>query len=106
ILPFACLELAFEVDLRALLQILLGDLGEPLAENDHAMPFGLFATFAGGLVAPVFGGGDAQVRDRPAVLGAADFRIGAQIADENDLVDAACHDFLLRSAARLFLGLP
>src|ERR1700751_1575625 len=32
--PFAGLQCALEIDLRALLQVLLGDLGEPLVE-DH-----------------------------------------------------------------------
>src|SRR5262245_56875235 len=99
VLPFACLQRAFEINLRALLQILLGDLREPFAEDHHAMPLGLFASLAGVLVAPGLRSRYAQIDDRTAVLGAADVRIGAQIADENDLVDAACHD-LLRLAIR------
>src|SRR5262249_5990170 len=41
ILPFARLQLALEVDLRALLQILLGDPAKPLVEDHDAMPLGL-----------------------------------------------------------------
>src|ERR1700757_2186052 len=40
--PFAGLERAFDVNLRAFLQVLLGNLGEPLIENHDAVPFGLF----------------------------------------------------------------
>src|SRR5262249_44757331 len=82
-------------NLRALLEVLLGDLGKALAEDDNAMPLGLFAALAGRLVAPGVGGGDPQVDDRTAVLGAADFRVRAKIADQNDFVDAACHRSLL-----------
>src|SRR5262249_19067761 len=84
----------FEINLRALLQVLLGDLGEPLAEDHHAVPFSLFAPLAGVLVPPVLRCGHPQIDDWTPVLGAADFRISAQITDENDLVDAACHDAL------------
>src|SRR6185503_754061 len=41
VLPLARLQRAFEVNLRALLEVLLGDLGETLAEDHDAMPFGL-----------------------------------------------------------------
>ena len=85
----------FEINLRALLQILLDDLAEPFTEDHHAVPFGLFLALAGGLVAPALRGRDAQIGDRAAVLGAPDFRVRAEIADQNDLVHRACHDILL-----------
>ena len=50
---------AFEINLRALLEILLGDLAQPFVEDHHAVPLGLFLALAGGLVAPAFRGGDA-----------------------------------------------
>src|SRR4029077_20151981 len=56
--PLARLQLAFEVNLRAFLEILLGDLGETLVEDHHAVPLGLFLAFAGRLVAPAFRGRD------------------------------------------------
>ncbi|SPP95351.1 protein of unknown function [Bradyrhizobium vignae] len=89
--PFAGLQRALDVNLRALLQVLLGDLAEPFIEDHDAMPFGLFLALAGVLVAPGLRGGDAQIRDRPPVLGAADFRILAEISNQNDLVDASRH---------------
>src|SRR4051794_41195799 len=55
------------------------------------MPLGLFLALAGGLVAPGVGGRDPKIGDRPPVLGPLDFRIGAQIADQNDLVDRTRH---------------
>ena len=94
ILPFARLQSTFEVNLRAFLEILLGDLGQAFAEDDDAMPFGLLSPFAGVLVAPGFRSRDPQIDDRPAVLCAANFRVGSEIADENDLVDATRHDAL------------
>src|SRR5262245_28743900 len=39
---FAGLQRSLEIDLRALLQILLDDLAQPFIEDHHAMPFGLF----------------------------------------------------------------
>src|SRR6185312_11292972 len=97
VLPFARLQRALEINLGALLQVLLSDLGKALAEDHHAMPFRLLAPLAGRLVAPVLRGGDAQIDDRAAVLGAADLRIRAEIADQNHFVDAACHRSLLLS---------
>src|SRR5215469_7725485 len=58
------------------------------------MPLGLLATLAGIFVPPRLRCRNPQVDDRAPVLGAADFGVGAQIADQNDLVDATCHDAL------------
>src|SRR5262249_8018723 len=55
------------------------------------MPFGLLAAFPGRLVAPGIGCCEPQIGDWPTILSATDFRIGAQIADQNDLVHASCH---------------
>ena len=61
VVPFARLQRALDVDLRALLQVLLGDLAEPLVEDHDAVPLGLFLALAGGLVAPAFRGGDRRL---------------------------------------------
>src|SRR5215831_3360435 len=103
ILPFARLQLALEIDLRALLQILLSDPAKPLVEDDHAVPFGLLAALAGCLVAPGIRGGHAQIGDRPAVLCAPDLGIFAEIADQDHLVHATGHDALLL-VARIVRG--
>src|SRR3954454_25350552 len=96
--PFAGLERTLDVNLGALFQILFGDLAEPFIEDHDAVPLGLFLALAGRLVAPRLRGGDAQIGDRPPVLGAADFRILAEISNQNDLVDASRH---LRSPLRM-----
>src|SRR3954463_11538402 len=89
--PFAGLERALEVNFGALLQILLGNLAEPFVEDHDAMPLGLFLALAGRLVAPGFRSGNAQIRNRPPVLGTADLWILAEISNQNDLVDASRH---------------
>src|SRR4051794_24001836 len=99
--PFAGLERTLDVNLGALLQILFGDLAEPFIEDHDAVPLRLFLALAGRLVAPRLRGGDAQIGDRPPVLGAADFRILAEISNQNDLVDASRH---LRSPLRMPLN--
>src|SRR5262249_46347030 len=80
VLPFARLQLAFDIDLRALLQILLGDLGEVVVENDDIVPLGLVLALAGILVAPGLGGGDPEIDDRVARIEPPDFGIRPQIA--------------------------
>src|SRR5260370_33334280 len=55
------------------------------------MPLGLFLAVAGRLVAPAFGGRHAQIGNRPPVLGPPDFRILAEISDQNHLVYASRH---------------
>src|SRR5262249_9411573 len=95
VLPFAGLQLALEIDLRTLLQILLGDPTEPLVEDNDAVPFGALAALAGGLVAPGFRGRHAQIGNRAAVLRAPALVILPEIADQDHLVDATGHDALL-----------
>src|SRR5688572_6697801 len=89
--PFAGLELALDIDLRALLQEALHHIHQPVVEDHHAVPFGALAALAGGLVAPALGGRDRQVRHPGAVLEIADFGVPAEIAYEDHLIDAACH---------------
>src|SRR5262249_50767670 len=90
--PFARLQLALDIDLGALVQVFLGHVHNALIEDDDPVPLGLLATLAGVLVAPAFGGGKREVGDTRAVLRAADFGIAAQIAHQNDLIHATCHD--------------
>src|SRR4029077_9924990 len=61
VLPFARLQLALDVNLRALLEILLGDPAQILVEDDDAMPLGLFPPLAGRLVLPGIRRGEAQI---------------------------------------------
>src|SRR5262249_5286686 len=102
VLPFACLELPFEVNLRTLLEILLGDLCKILVEDDDAVPFGALAPLAASFVTPALARCHAQIDDGTAILGVADFRIGAEIAHQYDLVDRSSH--LLTSMKRAKLA--
>src|SRR6516225_4214345 len=94
--PFAGLQRALDIDLAALLQELLRHLRQPLVEDHDAVPFGLLAALAAVLVAPALRGGEGEIDDLQAVLGAADFGIAAEIADENDLVHGSSHVCLPR----------
>ena len=104
VLPFAGLQLTLDIDLHALLQVLLGDLGEIVVEDHDVMPLGLFLALAGILVAPAFGCGDPDVDHRVTGVQPPDFRVGAQIPDQNDLVYATRHhtlSALIRNQLRL-----
>jgi hypothetical protein len=70
---------------------LFDDLAQRLRENNYPVPLGLFLALARGLVAPRFGRGDAKIRNRPAVLRVSDFRVFAEIPDQDALIYAASH---------------
>jgi hypothetical protein len=91
VLPFARLQGSLNVNLGALFQVLFGNPAQVFIENHDAMPFGLLASLASGFVAPRIRRREPQIGDRPAILSATDFRIGAQVADQNDLVHASRH---------------
>src|SRR5262249_4230026 len=55
------------------------------------MPLRLLLTFAGVLIAPRLRGGDPQIDHRRARIGPSHFRITAEIAHEDDFVDATGH---------------
>ncbi len=76
--PFAGLQRALDVNLGALLQILLGDLAEAFGEDHHPMPLGLFLALAGRLVAPGIGCRHAQIGDRPPILRPPDLGIACR----------------------------
>ena len=88
VLPFAGLQRAFDVELGALLDVLLNDLAKAFIEDDDRVPFGLFFALARIAVTPAFRRRNAQVGDWSAVLRAANFRISADISDQNNLVYA------------------
>ena len=94
-LPLPGLDSAFDVDLSALAQVLLRDLGES-AEHHHPVPFRILAPLVGLPVGPALAGGNTDVRDRAAARAVANLGVGPEIADENDLVYAPCHALLLR----------
>src|SRR5690606_10312743 len=86
---------AFDVDLAALAQVLGRDLAE-LAEERHAVPFGLFLGVAVAVLAHG-GGGQADLGHGHAALGVSGFGIVAEIADKDHLVDATGHSYSLGS---------
>src|SRR5262249_23705421 len=94
-LPLARLQLPLNVNFGALFQVLLGNPAQPFVEDHHGMPLRLFTPLPRRLVAPGFGGGNAQVGDGTAVLGPADLGILAEIADQDDFVDGTGHETLL-----------
>ena len=85
--PFAGLDLALQIDLRALAQILFGDLAEILVEDDDAVPFGPLLAIAVAVL-PILRRGDAQIDDFTAIVERTRFRIVAKIPDQNNLVHA------------------
>ena len=93
--PFAGLELALDIDLRALAQILLGHPRQVLVVDHDLVPLGLLAALARTLVAPGFRGRDAQVDHRIAGGQPPRLGIAPEIADQNHLVHAARHRSLL-----------
>src|SRR6185312_3719664 len=74
-----------------LLQVLLGDLGEPFTEDHDAVPLGLLLALTCRLVAPGLGRRHAQIGNRPAVLGPSYLRILAEISDQDHLVHTSRH---------------
>src|SRR5690606_38743327 len=87
ILPFTRLELAFDIDLAALFQIVFADIDQPFGENRDIVPLGTLLALTGVTVFPLFGRGNAEIADLAAVLKTADFRIRPQVPDQHYLVE-------------------
>src|SRR5690606_31863465 len=81
----------FDVDLPALLQVLAGDLAE-LAEQLDPVPLGALLGIAVAVLAHA-GGGQAERGHGHAALGVLGLGIVAEVADEDHLVYATCHEF-------------
>src|SRR6185436_4558298 len=92
VLPLARAQAALDVDLRALLQIFAGDLGQ-LAAEDDAVPLGLLLLLAARLVIPLERRRHRNVGDRRAVGHIACLGIAPEVADQDDLVHR-CHSNL------------
>jgi alkylation response protein AidB-like acyl-CoA dehydrogenase len=91
VLELARLQRALDVDLRAFAQIVLGHLHQVVVEDHHAVPLGALLALAGVAVAPGLRRSQSEIGDSIAGIEGADFRIAPEIADQNDLVDAARH---------------
>src|SRR5690606_16339813 len=95
-LPLPGAQTALNVYLRALAQVLASDLGQAV-EKHHGVPLGALLHLTALLVLPGFAGGDGDVGDGSAGRHVADFRILAEVTDQNDLVDSSCHCLLALS---------
>ncbi len=90
ILPLACPNLAFDVNLGTFSQVLGGNFSQA-AKHRHTMPLSAIFLFAGLLVLPRFAGRHAQVGDGVATGHVFSFRIVAEISDEYYFIDSASH---------------
>src|SRR5690606_38135365 len=91
VLPLAGPKLAFDVDLAALAQIAFGHADQAFGLQHDRVPLRPFLALPGLPILPAFRGRDTQVGNAAAILEAFHFRVLAEIADQDDLVDAACH---------------
>src|SRR5690606_11123403 len=90
LLPLAGLQASFDVALRALAQVLAGNLSD-LAEQHHAVPLGALLQLTGLLVLPAVGGRQRDVGHRIAIGHVAGFRVAADIADQDDFIHPSGH---------------
>src|SRR5262249_38004626 len=89
--PLAGRKLAFDIDLRTLAHELLRDLGQLFIEDHDPVPFGALLALAGLAIAPGIRRGHRHVHHGPAILHGPHFGVAAEIADQDDFVDAARH---------------
>src|SRR5690606_27024271 len=64
---------------------------EIVVEDHHTVPLGPLLALAAHAVAPGFRGGDPEIGDAVAGIEGADLGVGPEVADQDDLVDAARH---------------
>src|SRR5262249_6896864 len=96
---FAGLQLALQIDFRALLALLLAAPAKALIQDGDVVPFRLVLALAGRLVAPRLRGGQREGHDLVARGHGPDFRIATEIADQDHLVHASGHRTLLDQRA-------
>src|SRR5690606_39464133 len=83
-------QAALDVHLAPLAQVLAHDFRQA-AEGLDPVPLGAFLVLAGLLVLPLLRGGDPDAADGHAAGRVADLGVGAEVADQDDLVDATSH---------------
>src|SRR5687767_10482223 len=94
VLPLPVFDATFDVDLVALLYVLLDDILQlgPLAVPDHtAMPLGLFLAFAR-RAGPRPAGREPEGRNAIAARRGSDLGVGPEVSDQGHLVQASAHD--------------
>src|ERR1039458_3650623 len=104
VLELPVLDAPFHIELVALVDVALDDVGEAGAlaarvPGDALVPFGLFLLLAGRRV-PLARGRKRKVRDFAAVVRRTDFGIVPEIPDESDFVQAAAHNSSSNSDVR------
>jgi len=90
--PLARLQQPFDAHRFNLLQVLARNLGHKVIE-DKTVQFGLFLALAADLVFPASTGGNDDVANRRPAVRIANFRVAAEIADEDELIDCG-HRFV------------
>src|SRR6266576_3275714 len=90
VVPRAGLQAPFDVDLRALFQVLAGNLRHARPEHD-VVPLGALLPLPRFVLVRLVGG-ERDLCDRGALRRVLHFRIFAQIADEDDFVNALGHE--------------
>src|SRR5207302_6873711 len=99
VLPLAILDPSLDVDLVALLDVALDDVGELRRlriPHDAAVPLRLLLTHAR-LVVPRPAGREGELRHAIAAGSRAHLRIASEIPDQRHLVQAPAHGALLQA---------
>jgi hypothetical protein len=91
ILPLARLKLSLNVYFGALFEVLLDHSTQTLTKDHYRMPLGPLAPLSRRLVAPGIRCRNPQVGDRTPILRAPNFRISAEITEQEDLIYASGH---------------
>jgi len=86
VLPLAGLKITLDVDLIALLDVLLDEASSGLVEDRNGVPFGLLLALTGAFVTPGLTGRDPKVHDLSAVVEAPALGVSPDVADKDDLV--------------------
>ena len=90
VVPGAGLDLAFDEELGALLDVVADDLGGAL-EGDEVVPLGLVLPSCLCWSFCAVGGGEGEAGDGHAAGGGTDLGIFAYVAEEKNFIDAFCH---------------
>src|SRR5207247_7177621 len=90
IVPFACLQAAFDIHEAAFCEVLITNLRQPVPGND-VMPFGTFLTLAGCLIVPDVVGCHGESTKGNAAGGVFELRITPEPANKNHFVNGLCH---------------
>ena len=97
LLPRASTQAAFDIDLRALLDILVDYLREAIEEH-HAVPFRLFLRLTGSLVFPSLTSGQCDIAHGAAARKVARLGVCTTITYQNNLIYASARHIILQNS--------